>query len=73
MILVSIYCNIFTAPKRSLAQGNVFIRVCHSVYKGLIGFPACITGHMTRVGCVHPGPGVSESGGVCMGGGRPHP
>ena len=25
---------IFTARKRSLGQGNVFTRVCHSVYRG---------------------------------------
>ena len=33
-----------------LGQGNIFTSVCHSVYwgVGVVGFPACITGHMTR-------------------------
>ena len=40
-----------TARKRSLGHGNVFTRVCHSV-----GFPACITGHMTWGGVrIHQG------------------
>ena len=42
---------IFTARKRSLGQGNVFTGVCHSVLRG-VGFPACITGHMTRGVCI---------------------
>ena len=40
---------IFTARKRSLGQGNVFTPVCHSINRG-VGFPACITGHMTSGG-----------------------
>ena len=27
-----------------------FTPVCHSVHRGRVGFPACITGHMTRIG-----------------------
>ena len=45
---------IITACKRSLGQGNVFTCMCHSVRGWGVGFPACITGHMT---------GVSQSGG----------
>ena len=36
--------GIFTAPKRSLRQGNVFTGVCLS-----IDIPACITGHMISI------------------------
>ena len=37
---------LITARKRSLGQGNIFTGVC--LFKGGgIGFPACITGHMT--------------------------
>ena len=46
------------AGKLSLGQGNVFIPMCHSVHKGGDGFPACITGRMTRrfasSGGLHP-------------------
>ena len=66
-----------TTRKRSLGQGNVFTRVCHSVARG-VGFPACITGHMTSIqggllpsmhhrshdqGVLHPGGGVVHLGG----------
>ena len=73
---------IVTASKRSLRQGNVFTRTCHSVRGG--GFPACITGHMTSIqevglpiwwvclqGGLHPGPGGQGSlrpGGTAWGG-----
>ena len=40
--------DIFTARKRSLWQGNVFIGVCLPSRGRVVGFPACITGHMTR-------------------------
>ena len=51
--------NMFTARKRSLRQGNVFTGfVCSQ--EG-VGFPACITGHMTR------GWSASKRG-VCLGG-----
>ena len=41
---------VFTTRKRSLGQGNVFTRVCHSVHgEGGVDFPACITGHMTSI------------------------
>ena len=33
-IALNITCNIITARKRSLEQGNVFTPVCHSVHKG---------------------------------------
>ena len=39
---------IFIILKRSLGQGNVFTAVCLST--GGIGFPACITFHMTSIG-----------------------
>ena len=29
--------SLFTASKRSLGQGNVFTRVCHSVHRGVVG------------------------------------
>ena len=54
-----------TACKRSLGQGNVFTLVCHSVHRW-VGFPACITGHMTRGVCIGGG---SAFGGVCLQGG----
>ena len=37
---------VITARKRSLGQGNVYTGVCLSTEAG-VGFPACITGHMT--------------------------
>ena len=56
---------IFTARKRSLGQGNVFKLVCHSVHRDGGGFPACITGHMTRAVCLQ---GVCIEGGLYLGG-----
>ena len=47
------FAGIVTARKLSLGQGNVLTRVCHSVHRWGVGFPACITGHMTRG--LHPG------------------
>ena len=45
---------IITARKRSLGQGNVFTGVCLST--GGVGFPPCITGHMTSIqGGLRPG------------------
>ena len=42
--------TIFTTRKRSLRQGNVFTPAYHSVHRGKgVGFPACITGHMTSI------------------------
>ena len=38
---------IVTARKRSLGQGNVFTQVCVLFCSQGVGFPACITGHMT--------------------------
>ena len=40
--------RIFTARKISLGQGNVFTPVCHSVQRGGVSVPACITGQMTE-------------------------
>ena len=61
----------FTARKRSLGQGNVFIPVCHSVHRGKVSVPVCITGHMTG-GPLSRGisvqRGVSVQGGLCPGG-----
>ena len=56
----------FTARKRSLGQGNVFTPVCHSVHRGGVSFPACITGHMNDQGCLHRGGSVCLEGGVCL-------
>ena len=52
---------VMTARKRSLGQGNVFTGVC--LFTGG-GFPACITGHMTRGVCIQEG--GSASRGVCI-------
>ena len=56
-----------TASKRSLRQGNVFTCVCNYVHMG-VGFPACITDHLTRgglhTGGLHPG-GLGIQG-VCI-------
>ena len=62
---------IITARKRNLRQGNVFIPVCHSVHRGEVGFPAGITGHITRGSASRGGlpPGGSASRGVCLQGG----
>ena len=64
---------LFSARKRSLGQGNFFTHVCHSVHWG-VGFPACITGQMTRGVCIqgvlHQGGsasrGVCKPGGICI-------
>ena len=73
--------HIITPHKRSLGQGNVFIPVCYPVHREGVGFPACITGHMTRglhLGGLPPGswaeppPGLS-TGGVCIRGGGQTP
>ena len=62
---------IFTARKRSLGQGIIFISVCHYVHWGRGSIPACITGHMIMGVCIqgvyiqwgpHPG-GLHPSGG----------
>ena len=57
---------IVTACKQSLGQGNIFTPVSHSVGKGGGGFPACITGHITRVVCLWGRGGGSASTGVCI-------
>ena len=58
---------IVTASKRSLRQGNVFTRTCHSVRGAGGGFPACITGHMTSIQEVGlPTWWVCLRGGVCI-------
>ena len=46
---------IFTARKRSLGQGNVFIPVCHSVHRGEGGLPTP-THRQTCRGWVDPPP-----------------
>ena len=64
--LVACTNQFFTARKRSLGQGNVFTRVCHSVHGnsggGNSGFLACITGHMTSLqeGSLYPGRGLAD-------------
>ena len=40
---------IFTPRKQGLGQGNVFTGFCLFTGVGDVGFPACITGHMTGV------------------------
>ena len=63
------FCFAFATCKRSLGQGNVFTPVCHSVQGGEgVGFPAWITGHMTRGRGLHP-----EEGGLHPGRGGLHP
>ena len=47
-------------PVRILLECILVTPVCHSVQGGLLGFPACITGHMT---------GGSASGEICLSGG----
>ena len=39
-------------PANEVCDGSVFTPVCHSVHGGG-GFPACITGLMTRGICIH--------------------
>ena len=46
-----------------MGQGSIFTGVCLSTELGGVGFLACITGHMTREGGLHP------RGWVCIGGG----
>ena len=67
------YVHISTTRKRSLGQGNVFTPVsfCSG---GEVGFPACITGHMTR-GSRSKGGGLppgswADPPQVCLGGGE---
>ena len=55
---------IVTARKRSLGQGNVFTQVCVSFCSQGVGFPACITGHMT-IGVRIQGVSASRDG-VCI-------
>ena len=62
--------RLFTACKRSLGQGNVFTAVRLSTGGG-VGFPSCITGHITRGVCLQRGSafgGICLQGGVCLGG-----
>ena len=59
---------IITTHKRNLGKGNIFtVSVILSMGRG-VGFPTCITGHMT--GGLHLGVfyihGVSTSMGVCI-------
>ena len=63
--LTNIMCQIMIKQHCHRPQGNVMFSeafVSHSVHR--IGFPACITGHMT---------GGSASGGVCIQEGGLHP
>ena len=41
---------VFTARKRSMGQGNIFIKVCQEFCSlgGGGGIPACLAGHMTN-------------------------
>ena len=54
---------IITARWRTLGQGNVFTGVCLST-GGRVGFPACITGHMTRGVCIQGAFASVGGGGV---------
>ena len=65
------YCH----RKRSLGQGNIFTNVCHSFCSWMgggggsrLGFPTCITSHMTR-GSASRGGSASRRGGLHPGGG----
>ena len=51
---------IFITHRQSLGQGNIFTGVCLST--GVVGFPACITGHMTGGSASRR----SASSGVCI-------
>ena len=60
---------IITVRKRSLGQGNVFTPVYHSVHQGgrWVGFPTCITGHMTRGSASQGGSASRGLGGLHQG------
>ena len=49
---MKVVVHIIAARKRSLGQGNVFTPACHSVHREGVGFPACVTGHMTEGVCL---------------------
>ena len=65
-IALNITCNIITARKRSLEQGNVFTPVCHSVRLegGSASRGVCIKGDL------HPGAFASRGRGCIQGGGE---
>ena len=55
---------IFTAPKRSLGQGNIFTPVCHSIHRGGVCLSACWdTPPPPRQG-THPRPGIPPRSGT---------
>ena len=60
--------DIVTARKRSLGQGNVFTRICHSVNRGrglcMMSLPVWLPGPMFLFGGLCPWSHVS-SGGLC--------
>ena len=62
---ISMLVVIITTRKPSLGQGSVStLSVCSR--GGVVGFPACITGHMTRGVCLGDGGGVASRGMVCI-------
>ena len=62
-----------TIRKRSLGK-VIFLHLCVILFTGGFGFPACITGHMTKGGSASGGGGSASSGcQVCFQGGGLHP
>ena len=64
-IVFTHHCSL--APANEVCEGIVFIPVCHSVRGGggQVGFPTCITGHMTGESASREG-GGSTSRGFCI-------
>ena len=64
------HTRVFTAHKRSLGQGNIFIGVCQefcSQGEGVSAPGVCLLqGDVCSVGMSAPGEGVSGPGGVCL-------
>ena len=60
--------SIFTARKRSLGQGNIFIGVCQEFCSQGVGVWSGGCRVWSRERCLLPGGGVSALGGVCSGG-----
>ena len=63
-IALNITCNIITARKRSLEQGNVFTPVCHSVHKGGGWLPSMHYRSHDQGVCIQ---GVGQTPPPCMG------
>ena len=69
MKLLDVWLFLFTAHKRSLGQGNVFTRVCHSVHRESQSLSRVLRpeGGLCPGGLCPGGPGgVSVCGGPCQ-------